>query len=188
MQAGYETIRPNLLKGMGRVESTIQAINGPINSIVWGWPTVLLIAATGILLMVGLRFMPLQRLGYGISMMLRPAASQTEGEITPFQALMTSLSATIGTGNIAGVAGAIAVECSALINQGAAVAARQAIEAVKVPVAGGASQLPLARLMPPSQLRDLEEILEPALYTCLSERGMTSADEGLTCVSELIYN
>ena len=37
----------------------------------------LLIAATGILLMVGLRFMPLQRLGYGISMMLRPAASQT---------------------------------------------------------------------------------------------------------------
>ena len=59
--------------------------------------------------MVGLRFMPLQRLGYGISMMLRPAASQTEGEITPFQALMTSLSATIGTGNIAGVAGAIAV-------------------------------------------------------------------------------
>ncbi len=109
MQAGYETIRPNLLKGMGGVESTIQAINGPINSIVWGWPTVLLIAATGILLMVGLRFIPLQRLGYGISMMLRPAASQTEGEITPFQALMTSLSATIGTGNIAGVAGAIAV-------------------------------------------------------------------------------
>ena len=109
MQAGYETIRPNLLKGMGGVESTIQAINGPINSIVWGWPTVLLIAATGILLMVGLRFMPLQQLGYGISMMLRPAESQTEGEITPFQALMTSLSATIGTGNIAGVAGAIAV-------------------------------------------------------------------------------
>ena len=68
---------------MGGVESTIQAINGPINSIVWGWPTVLLIAATGILLMVGLRFMPLQRLSYGISMMLRPAASQTEGEITP---------------------------------------------------------------------------------------------------------
>ena len=68
MQAGYETIRPNLLKGMGGVESTIQAINGPINSIVWGWPTVLLIAATGILLMLGLQFMPLQRLGYGLSL------------------------------------------------------------------------------------------------------------------------
>ena len=61
----------------------------------------------------------------------------------------------------AGLAEALAVECSALVNQGASVAARQAIEAVKVPVAGGASQLPLARLMPPAQLRDLEDILEP---------------------------
>ena len=46
----------------------------------------------------------------------------------------------------AGLAEALAIECSALVNQGAAVAARQAIEAVKVSVAGGASQLPLARL------------------------------------------
>lgn len=61
----------------------------------------------------------------------------------------------------AGLAESLAIECSALINQGPTVAARQAIEAVKVPVAGGASQLTLARLMPPSQLRDLEEILEP---------------------------
>ena len=59
---GSEMCIRDRLKGMGGVESTIQAINGPINSIVWGWPTVLLIAATGILLMVGLRFMPLQRL------------------------------------------------------------------------------------------------------------------------------
>ena len=94
---------------MDGLEQTIQAINTPINSIVWGWPTVLLIAITGIALMVGLRFMPLQRLGYGIAMMLRPSDAENEGEISPFQALMTSLSATIGTGNIAGVAGAIAV-------------------------------------------------------------------------------
>ena len=94
---------------MGGLEQTIEAINGPINSLVWGWPTVLLIAITGIVLMVGLRFMPLQRLGYGIAMMLRPSDAENEGEISPFQALMTSLSATIGTGNIAGVAGAIAV-------------------------------------------------------------------------------
>ena len=40
-------------------------------------------------------------------------------------------------------------------------AARQALDAVKVQLAGGASQLPLAKLIPPSQLRDLEEILEP---------------------------
>merc|ERR1712216_85080 len=74
-----------------------------------GWPTVSLIALTGIVLMLGLRFMPLRRLSYGIRMLLETDEQSSEGEITPFQALMTSLSATIGTGNIAGVAGAIAV-------------------------------------------------------------------------------
>ncbi|MAR07877.1 MAG: hypothetical protein CL862_12355 [Cyanobium sp. NAT70] len=54
----------------------------------------------------------------------------------------------------------LAIECSARIDQGASIAARQSVEAVKVSVAGGASQLPLARLMPPAQLRELEEILE----------------------------
>ena len=94
---------------MGTLESTVEAINGPINGLVWGWPTVSLIAVTGIVLMLGLRFMPLQRLSYGIRMLLQKDDESGEGEITPFQALMTSLSATIGTGNIAGVAGAIAV-------------------------------------------------------------------------------
>ena len=61
----------------------------------------------------------------------------------------------------ADLAGPLAIECSALIEQGAAIAARKAVEAVSVQVAGGASQLPLARLMPPAQLRELEEILEP---------------------------
>ena len=55
----------------------------------------------------------------------------------------------------------LAIECSARIDESAALAARKALEAVAVPVAGGASQLPLARLIPPAQLRDLEEILEP---------------------------
>ena len=94
---------------MGTLESNVEAINGPINGLVWGWPTVSLITVTGIVLMLGLRFMPLQRLSYGIRMLLQQDAESGEGEITPFQALMTSLSATIGTGNIAGVAGAIAV-------------------------------------------------------------------------------
>jgi AGCS family alanine or glycine:cation symporter len=95
---------------MESFNTAIQDINSPINSLVWGWPTVILIAVTGIALMVGLRFMPLTRLVYGVRMMLAPVdADAKEGEITPFQALMTSLSATIGTGNIAGVAGAIAV-------------------------------------------------------------------------------
>ena len=94
---------------MDSFDTSIQAINSPINGLVWGWPTVALIALTGIWLMAGLRFMPLQRLGYGIAMMLRPSEATSDGEITPFQALMTSLSATVGTGNIAGVASAIAV-------------------------------------------------------------------------------
>ena len=59
------------------------------------------------------------------------------------------------------LSGPLAIECSALVDQGAAVAARRAVEAVKVQIAGGASQLPLARLLPPAQLRELEEILEP---------------------------
>ncbi len=91
------------------LDNAIKTINDPINGFVWGWPTVSLIAITGIVLMIGLRFMPLQRIPYGISMMLKPSTEAGDGDISPFQALMTSLSATIGTGNIAGVATAIAV-------------------------------------------------------------------------------
>ena len=61
----------------------------------------------------------------------------------------------------ADLAGALAIECSARCDQSPALIARQAIEAVKVNVAGGASQLPLSRLLPPGQLSDLEDILEP---------------------------
>jgi len=94
---------------MGSLESVVEAVNGPINGLVWGWPTVSLIALTGVALMLGLQFMPLLKLSYGMRMLLQPVDRTSEGEISPFQALMTSLSATIGTGNIAGVAGAIAV-------------------------------------------------------------------------------
>ena len=61
----------------------------------------------------------------------------------------------------AGLASALAIECSARLDQGAAVCARQALEAVQVPIGGGATRLPLARLVPPGQLRDLEDLLEP---------------------------
>ena len=91
------------------MESVISAVNDPINGIVWGWPMVILIAATGILLMFGLRLMPLQRLIFGVRVLATRSTASEEGDISPFAALMTSLSATIGTGNIAGVAGAIAV-------------------------------------------------------------------------------
>jgi len=61
----------------------------------------------------------------------------------------------------AGVAEALAIECAARLDQGAGVCARQALEAVQVPIGGGATRLPLARLVPSGQLRDLEDLLEP---------------------------
>ena len=59
----------------------------------------------------------------------------------------------------AGLAEALAIECAARLEQGAAVCARQALEAVQVPIGGGSSRLPLARLVPAGQLQDLEDLL-----------------------------
>ncbi|MDM7953062.1 MAG: DUF3181 family protein [Cyanobium sp. CZS 25K] len=61
----------------------------------------------------------------------------------------------------AGLAQTLAIECAARLDQGAEVCARQSLEAVQVPIGGGATRLPLARLVPSGQLRDLEDLLEP---------------------------
>lgn len=60
----------------------------------------------------------------------------------------------------AGLATTLAQECAGRLDQGPAVCARQALEAVQVSIGGGGTRLPLARLIPANQLRDLEEILE----------------------------
>jgi hypothetical protein len=60
----------------------------------------------------------------------------------------------------AGLAQTLAIECAARLDQGAEVCARQALEAVQVPIGGGATRLPLARLVPAGQLRDLEDVLQ----------------------------
>jgi len=92
------------------IEELVEYINTPLNSFAWGWPTVILIALTGIILMLGLGFVPILKLPYGIRMLFNNSSlDNADGDITPSQALMTSLSATIGTGNIAGVAAAIAI-------------------------------------------------------------------------------
>jgi AGCS family alanine or glycine:cation symporter len=82
-----------------------------LNGIVWGWPMLLLILGTGLYLMVGLRFMPLRKLGAGFALLWegRRDGAENEGEISPFDALMTALAATVGTGNIAGVAVALVI-------------------------------------------------------------------------------
>ncbi|WP_244328120.1 sodium:alanine symporter family protein, partial [Roseibium sp. RKSG952] len=66
-----------------------------------------LILGAGFFLQVGLKFMPIMRIGTGFSLLFKGREGQGEGQISPFNALMTSLSATIGTGNIAGVATAV---------------------------------------------------------------------------------
>ena len=76
-----------------------------LNDILWGWPMLVALAATGVFLTVGLRFIPWRKLPEGLALSVRP--SRGAGDISPFQALMTALAATVGTGNIAGVATAI---------------------------------------------------------------------------------
>ncbi|MCB2126483.1 MAG: sodium:alanine symporter family protein [Rhodobacteraceae bacterium] len=90
---------------------TINSFFNWLNGIVWGVPMIVLILGTGLYLQVRLGFMPLFKIIYGFRMIWksRTPGATAEGEITPYAALMTALSATIGTGNIAGVATAIAV-------------------------------------------------------------------------------
>jgi len=79
-----------------------------INGIVWGPLMLALILGTGLYLSLGLKFMPLRMIKAGFILIYAGRKEdKKEGEISPFNALMTSLSATIGTGNIAGVATAI---------------------------------------------------------------------------------
>ncbi len=81
----------------------------PLNALVWGIPMLVLILGTGLVLMVGLKFMPITKIGAAFKHLFKPNNTSVQGDISPFNALMTSLSATIGTGNIAGVATAIAL-------------------------------------------------------------------------------
>ena len=88
----------------------IQSFLGAISGFVWGPYMLILLVGTGIYLTFGARLQTIRKVGYGFKLLMQgrdKAKQRGEGEITPFQALMTSLSATIGTGNIAGVATAI---------------------------------------------------------------------------------
>ncbi|WP_290522732.1 sodium:alanine symporter family protein [Alcanivorax sp.] len=76
-----------------------------ISGFLWGWPALILIAGTGVYLTLVLRFLPIRQLGFGFKQMFGPQTGV--GTIGASAALATSLSATIGTGNIVGVATAI---------------------------------------------------------------------------------
>ena len=78
-----------------------------LNGIVWGVPMLVLILGVGLYLTLGLKLLTILKIPFGFKLLWKGRLARGEGEISPFNALMTSLSATIGTGNIAGVATAI---------------------------------------------------------------------------------
>ena len=90
----------------------ISKINGEINSIVWGIPMMILILGVGLFLTGGVKAIQFTKFGHIMKNTLGKAFEKTEkkeGAVSPFKAMCTALAASIGTGNIAGVSGAIAI-------------------------------------------------------------------------------
>ena len=91
---------------------TIAAVNSAVNNFVWGVPAMVCIVGVGLWLSFRTRFIQIRK--FGISMKetfgrMFHKTDAAQGAVTPFQAVCTALAATVGTGNIAGVAGAIAI-------------------------------------------------------------------------------
>ncbi len=93
--------------------NSVNEINNAINGVVWGVPMLLLIVGAGIWLTIGSGFFQFAKFGHAmkntIGKMFEKKAVEDKGAVSPFQAVTTALAATVGTGNIAGVAGAIAL-------------------------------------------------------------------------------
>lgn len=91
---------------------TITDINNTVNNIVWGIPAMVCIIGVGLYLSLRTRFIQFRRFGHTFRVTIGKIFAKSdaaEGAVTPFQAVCTALAATVGTGNIAGVAGAIAI-------------------------------------------------------------------------------
>ena len=90
----------------------ITKINSALNNFVWGVPAIVCILGVGLYLTIGTKFMQFRKLGYSLRNTIGRIFEKntaSKGSMTPFQAVCTALAATVGTGNIAGVAGAIAI-------------------------------------------------------------------------------
>ncbi len=91
---------------------TIESVNNAVNNFIWGVPAMICIIGVGLILSIRTGFIQIRKFPYAMKTTIgrmfrkRDAAS---GAMTPFQAVCTALAATVGTGNIAGVAGAIAI-------------------------------------------------------------------------------
>ncbi|MEG0780023.1 MAG: sodium:alanine symporter family protein [Oscillospiraceae bacterium] len=94
---------------------TIIAINGAINSVVWGVPMMVLIVGGGIFLTIRMGFFQFRKFGHAMKNTIgkcfgkNAQKESAAGSVTPLQAVTTALAATVGTGNIVGVTGAIAL-------------------------------------------------------------------------------
>ena len=90
----------------------IAAINKVLNDFIWGVPAMTCILGVGLYLGIRTGFLQIRKFGYSMKYTIGRIFKKTtaaEGTLTPFQAVCTALAATVGTGNIAGVAGAIAI-------------------------------------------------------------------------------
>ena len=91
---------------------TIEAVNNVVNNFIWGIPAMICIIGVGLFLSFRTRFIQIRKFPYSIKNTLGRIFDKSEaadGSITPFQAVCTALAGTVGTGNIAGVAGAITI-------------------------------------------------------------------------------
>ena len=91
---------------------TIEAVNSAVNNFIWGLPAMICIIGVGLYLSIRTRFLQIRKFPYAIKTTIGRVFRKREasdGAMTPFQAVCTALAATVGTGNIAGVAGAIAI-------------------------------------------------------------------------------
>jgi alanine or glycine:cation symporter, AGCS family len=90
--------------------TTAQEVVGTLSGLVWGWPLLILLVGTGFYLSILLRGLQFRELGRALYLaLIKRKEAGAAGDISHFQALMTALAATVGTGNIAGVATAIAL-------------------------------------------------------------------------------
>ena len=101
---------------MGRNEGfmleSIIKINQAVNGFIWGVPAMICIIGVGLLLSVRTRFIQVRKFGAALKNTIGKIFDKTQakdGSMSPFQAVCTALAGTVGTGNIAGVAGAIAL-------------------------------------------------------------------------------
>lgn len=92
--------------------SVIESVNNVVNKFIWGVPAMICIIGVGLLLSIRTGFLQIRKFPYAMKVTLGRMLKKREasdGALTPFQAVCTALAATVGTGNVAGVAGAIAI-------------------------------------------------------------------------------